>query len=110
MKRFFSIILLLFVLLSSCAPSDGFSAGKPITPEELASISAELFTSPADPEIGESEADVNPNRTVYRLKDGTVYHLDPACSHLSGKRSVMESTLRTAESLGLRPCKDCGAR
>ena len=110
MKRILSFALLLFLLLPSCSPSDGFQAGRPVTPDELASISAELFTEacePADTEAEEEQA-FNPNRTVYWLKDGSVYHLDPACSHLAGKRNVKETTLRTAESGGLSLCKDCG--
>ena len=44
---------------------------------------------------------------VYWLKNGRVYHTDPSCRHLDGQRSVKETTRRTAETNGLRPCKDC---
>ena len=105
MRRFILLPLLLtLILLPSCSPSDRFEGGRPITPEDLESVSAEVFGT-ADGSV-ESQP-LNPNSTVYWLKDGTVYHTDTDCSHLSGKRNIKESTLRTAESNGLRPCKDC---
>jgi hypothetical protein len=108
MRRFIILSLLLaLILLPSCSPANRFDGGRPITPEDLESISAEVFGT-ADGSV-ESQP-LNPNSTVYRLRDGTVYHTDRNCVHLSGKRNVMESTLRTAEQNGLSLCKDCGGQ
>ena len=108
MRRIIPLLLILsLLLLPSCAPSDDFRGGRPVTPEDLESISAEVFGGTGEPGDGDEKL-TNPNTTVYWLKDGTVYHVDPDCSHLSGKRNVKKSTLRTAEANGLRMCKDCG--
>ena len=108
MRRFILLPLLLaLVLLPSCAPSDRFEGGRPITPEELESVSAEVFGTAE--ESAESQP-LTPNSTVYWLKDGTVYHTDPDCVHLSGKRNIKSTTLRTAEQNGLSLCKDCGGK
>lgn len=108
MRRFILLPLLLaLVLLPSCAPSDRFEGGRPITPEELESVSAEVFGT------AEESAESQPltlNSTVYWLKDGTVYHTDPDCVHLSDKRNIKSTTLRTAEQNGLSLCKDCGGK
>ena len=108
MRRFILLPLLLaLVLLPSCAPSDRFEGGRPITPEELESVSAEVFGTAE--ESAESQP-LTPNSTVYWLKDGTVYHTDPDCVHLSDKRNIKSTTLRTAEQNGLSLCKDCGGK
>lgn len=113
---FLAALLLLPLPLASCAPSDGFHAGRPITKEELASVSAELFTSADEPESEEQGVDSSPaeetpsygsHQTVYWPKDGKTYHADRSCSRLEGEFSVKTSTRRTAEDNGLRPCKDC---
>ena len=112
MRRFILLLTALALLiLPSCAENNTVS-GHPITPEELESISAQVFTSGEASEAPEEPAQTekiqpNLNTTVYWLKDGTVYHLYADCSHLSGKLSVKHSTIRTAESRGLRLCKDC---
>ena len=108
MRRFILLPLLLaLVLLPSCAPSDRFEGGRPITPEELESVSAEVFGTAE----GSAESQpLTPNSTVYWLKDGTVYHTDTDCVHLSGTRNIKQTTLRTAEQKGLRLCKDCGGQ
>ena len=108
MRRFILLPLLLaLVLLPSCAPSDRFEGGRPITPEELESVSAEVFGTAE----GSAESQpLTPNSTVYWLKDGTVYHTDPDCVHLSDKRNIKSTTLRTAEQNGLSLCKDCGGK
>ena len=108
MRRFILLPLLLaLILLPSCAPANSFEGGRPVTPSELESVSAEVFGT-AD---GSAESQpLNPNSTVYWLKDGTVYHTDTDCVHLSGKRNIKQTTLRTAEQKGLRLCKDCGGQ
>ena len=107
MRRFILLLTALALLiLPSCAENNTVG-GRPVTPEELESISAEVFgTQGEDAETETTER--NPNTTVYWLKEGTVYHVHPDCSHLVGKRNVKESTLRTAEANGLRMCRDCG--
>ena len=108
MRRLFPLALLLaLILLPSCSPSDRFEGGRPVTPEELESISAEVFGTDGDTAETETEAAINLNTTVYWLENGSVYHTDPDCSHLEGKRSIKQTTLRTAETNGLRLCKDC---
>ena len=108
MRRFILLPLLLaLVLLPSGAPANSFEGGRPITPEELESVSAEVFGTAE----GSAESQpLTPNSTVYWLKDGTVYHTDTDCVHLSGKRNIKSTTLRTAEQNGLSLCKDCGGK
>ena len=107
MRRLFLLFLLLaLILLPSCTPSNRFEGGRPITPEELESISAEVFGTNEEPDETDTAAP-NPNTTVYWLESGSVYHTDPDCSHLAGKRNVKQTTRRTAESGGLRSCKAC---
>ena len=106
MRRFILLLTALALLiLPSCAENDTVG-GRPITPEELESISAEVFGTDGDPAESETAAP-NPNATVYWLDSGSVYHTDPDCSHLAGKRNVKQTTRRTAESGGLRACKAC---
>ena len=108
MRRFILLPLLLaLILLPSCSPSDRFGGGRPITPEDLESISAEVFGSTDEPTDESETKEIHPNTTVYWLADGSVYHTNPDCSHLKGKRNVKQTTLRTAETNGLRLCKDC---
>ena len=104
MRRFILLLTALALLiLPSCAENNTVG-GRPITPEDLESISDEIFGETDGPAESESR---DLNSTVYWLKDGAVYHTDRNCVHLSGKRNVMESTLRTAEQNGLSLCKDC---
>ncbi len=113
MRKTLSIGLILsLLLLPSCvtADTDSFDAGKPITKDELASISAELFTAANEPS---DTADGNVNRDpnhVYWVKGGSVYHFDPNCQHIQNSDSVIEGTFRTAQwSYGIeRPCSTCG--
>ena len=106
MRRFILLLTALALLiLPSCAENDTVG-GRPVTPEELESISAEVFGTNGDPAESETAAP-NPNAIVYWLESGSVYHTDPDCSHLSGKRNVKQTTRRTAESGGLRACKSC---
>ena len=121
-----SCLLLLLLTFSACTPQDTFHAGRPITKEELASISAELFSTAPEPSETAASPDSkdtscsetsavsteetttsNLNQIVFWLDGGNAYHIDPNCRHLEGSRTVKESTLRTAEILDLRPCKDC---
>jgi hypothetical protein len=115
MRKIFSLFLLLsLLLLPSCAPADGFDAGRPITPEELADISAELFTAADAPEDTPDESSDgegvgrDPN-TVYWTEGGSVYHRDPNCSHLKNAVSVKSGAVLTAQMDGKeRVCSSCG--
>ena len=113
MRRLFPLALLLaLILLPSCAPANSFDGGRPITPEDLESISAEIFGTAAESEPAEAgtETPFNPNQTVYWLPGGGVYHVSTDCAHLSGKRNIQKYTLRTAETNGLTLCEDCGGQ
>ena len=111
MKRLSSVMLLLLLLPSCALAPDGFDAGRPITKDELASLSAELFTEAAEPGSSDAEETAlrDPNR-VYWVKGGSVYHFDPQCPHIRHAEDVIEGTFRTAEwSYGIeKPCSTCG--
>ena len=113
MRRLFPLALLLaLILLPSCAPANSFDGGRPVTPSELESISAEVFGTAEESEPAEAgtETPFNPNQTVYWLPGGDVYHVSTDCTHLSGKRNIQKYTLRTAETNGLTLCEDCGGQ
>ncbi|MBO5511748.1 MAG: hypothetical protein J6B24_08460 [Clostridia bacterium] len=118
MRRLFPAtlsLLLALILLPSCSPApNGFSAGRPITKDELASLSAELFTEAAEPNetVPEETEEVNgltpdPHQTAYWVWNGSVYHLKRDCPRLADPQFCKQSTVRTAEDMGLRPCKHC---
>lgn len=102
-----SVILL---LLFSCAPSEGFDAGHPITPEELASVSSELFSPNREPAETDGETVSRDPNCVYWVKGGSVYHFDPDCRHIRDAEDVIRGTFRTAEWMyGIeKPCSTCG--
>jgi hypothetical protein len=113
MRRLLLLLLLSSILilpLPSCAPANSFDGGRPITPSDLESISAEVFGTAEESELAETgtETPLNPNQTVYWLPGGDIYHIRTDCAHLSGKRNIQKYTLRTAESNGLTLCEDCG--
>ena len=107
---------LLLLLLPSCAASDDFSAGRPLTKDELSSL-ADVF--PAQTEAPETEAqtemqtepkytDREPN-TVYWTKGGSVYHKYRDCYHLKDSESIQSGTVLTAQMNGKeRVCSECG--
>lgn len=113
MRRFIPILTAaLLLLLPSCAPSDGFSAGRPVSKDELASISAELFTQGEEPVSGTGDeptyTDREPN-TYYWTESGSVYHKYRDCRHLKDATSIESGALLTAEQAGKeRLCSECG--
>lgn len=121
--RLFPSLLLTFALaliLSSCASATRFDGGCSVGAEELASISRALFSSDSQPVEGEESTQgeeheeteavtLHLNSKVYHLKNSPVYHADPACPHLSGKRGLLDITLRAAQTIGLSPCRTCTA-
>lgn len=115
MRRFIPILTAaLLLLLPSCAPSDGFSAGRPLSKEELASISAELFTQVEEP-VSDTEKESEPTytdrepNTYYWTESGSVYHKYRDCYHLKNATSIESGTKLTAEKAGKeRLCSECG--
>ncbi len=105
-----ALLLSIGILLCACSPTDRFSAGHPISKEELASLSAELFTASADPTTDRyAEAESYPAGAVHWTDGGTVYHLDPACYHLRRADTVHHGTRTDAEAVGKQKvCSACG--
>lgn len=116
------LIASLLLLLPACAPADDFQGGRPISKEDLADISQELFTTtpaPKDTELTDTQAteeseiqdttatEPEPDRIVYCLPTGSVYHLSLDCSHIAGKENVQETTVQEALENGRRLCKSC---
>ena len=113
MRRFMPLfIAILFLLLPSCTPSDNFAAGQPLTRDELASLSAGLFTQGEEPvsdnETGPKYTDRQPN-TVYWTESGSVYHKYRDCRHLKDAESIKSGAVLTAQMAGKeRVCSECG--
>ena len=108
MRRLFMFSALLCLLvLTSCTPTDNFSAGRPLTSDELASLSAELSTETDGPDTGNGE--INPQSKVYWTEGGSVYHPDRECHHLRNSDEVKSGTVHTARVFGKeRACSACG--
>ena len=102
MKHLIPLFIILLLLPSCTHSPNDFSAGRPITKDELASLSAELFTEAAEPETSPDEAVThgeqapNPNQSAYWIESSTVYHLSRYCARLNGQQFIRESTVRTA--------------
>lgn len=123
MKRIFIWLLVMALGLAclvcvSCRShgllSDDFSAGETVTPEALLDISRELFTEEAVPTEKETEPTaaetLSPDATVYWLESGSVYHADPACSHIShaSPENIHEGDVTQAQAEGKdRLCAFC---
>ena len=122
---------ILLLVLPSCDPSNDFKGGRPISKEDLASVSASLFnTTAAEPNKAQTTepqaletttfSDTNTVTTpttepaesdntdiVYWLTTGSVYHLDANCSHIAGKENVNQTSVQEAQDNGRRLCKTC---
>ena len=124
------LTVILLLILPSCAPSNDFRGGRPITKEDLEEISASLFTTTAEPNKAQttepqaletttfSDTDTVTTPTtepaesdntdiVYWLTTGSVYHLDANCSHIVGKENVNQTSVQEAQDNGRRLCKTC---
>lgn len=103
--RFFWILLGV-ILLAACTPTE--DPGESLSPEGLASLSAELFTEAEMPD----EADGFHNReVVYWTEGGTVYHRDRDCYHLKRAEAVTEGSVKHARKEGKeRVCSACGEK
>ncbi len=101
-------ILLGVILLSACTPTENLEAGDSLSPEGLASLSAELFTEAEEPDT----ADGFHNREiVYWTEGGTVYHRDRDCYHLKKAETVVEGSVKHARKEGKeRVCSACGEK
>ena len=116
MRRLFPIFILI-LLFSSCSPVDRFSAGHPLTKEELISLSEELFTKAPTPQTEpettvETEAQSNSLTpalgTVYWTDSGRTYHTDRNCRHLKNASSVHDGPIGNAWMYGKTElCSDC---
>ena len=107
MRRLMAVLMILTVLaFPACTPSDDFTAGKPLTRDELTSLSDELFTEAREPEtVGGFSTQV----VVYWTEGGSVYHLSKDCYHLKRAASVESGSVSRAWALGKeRACSVCG--
>ena len=107
MRRILLIgIALLLLILPACASSDNFSAGQPLTKDELAALSAELFTEAEEPDTADGFHNFE---TVYWTEGGSVYHRDRDCAHLKRAETVLEGSVKRAHKEGKeRVCSACG--
>ena len=106
MRRLISCVVLAVVLLSvtACTPTHDFDAGRPISREELESMSAALFDTEAP-----TEGETDPPGTVYWTAGGSVYHRDRNCRHLSDATDVKSGLVGNARMYGKdNPCSVCG--
>ena len=100
--------LLCLLLLTSCESGQNFEAGQSLSPEELASLSAELFTTAPEPDTADGFAS---REIVYWTEGGSVYHLDRDCYHLKRAERVIEGSVKHAWSEGKeRVCATCGEK
>ena len=106
MRRFvFRIMVICTALLTACTPTDDFEAGRPVDREELASLSAELFTKEVEPDTDDG---FHTREVVYWTEGGTVYHYDRACYHLKRAENVISGSVKHAHKEGKdRACATC---
>ena len=107
MRRLIAFFLIAAALaLPACTPSDDFSAGRPLTRDELASLSAELFTEVEEPD---TEDGFHNREIVYWTEGGSVYHRDRDCYHLKKAEAIVEGSVKHARKEGKeRVCSACG--
>lgn len=102
MKRGCLLLLLLVLMFASCAKDDGFEAGEALSAEETKALREELLR-----EINE-EKPIPSDGVCYFTESGSVYHLDPDCSYLSGAKKILTGTVEEAKARGiLRGCSRC---
>ena len=106
MRRFLPCLVLAMVLLSvtACTSAQDFDGGRPISPEELESMSAALFETEAS-----IEGETAPSWMVFWTDGGSVYHRDRNCRHLSKATDVKSGPVGNAKMYGKdSPCSACG--
>ena len=102
----FCIMIICTALLTACTPTDDFEAGRPVDREELASLSAELFTEGDESTVADG---FSTRETVYWTEGGSVYHRDPDCYHLKRAENVVSGSVKNAWKHGKeRVCSACG--
>ena len=102
----FCIMIICTALLTACTPTDDFEAGRPVDREELASLSAELFTEAEEPATADG---FSTRETVYWTEGGSVYHRDRDCYHLKRAENVVSGSVKNAWKHGKeRVCSACG--
>ena len=108
MRRVIPVLLtVLLLLLSACSPADGFEGGRPISKEELASLSAELFNDTAEP-VRPTPDNGNILYMVYWSDSGSVYHYASDCRHLKDAKSIHAGSIRDAREKGKeKACSAC---
>ena len=96
----FCIVFLLLSLITSalfaCSPSDRFSAGKPISCEELSEIAAGILNSETSACETDTEAETIALDTVYWIQNSKVYHIYPDCRYIQGSADVRSGTVEEA--------------
>ncbi len=83
-------------LLTACTPTDRFSAGRPLSREELDSIAESIREATA---IWNPDADY-PEGTVFWPSGGSAYHTNPGCKHLQRAAKVYCGTVDEALAAG----------
>ena len=108
MKKLISL-LIICLLLASCHGGDEFAGGRPITKEELASLSAELSGGTKEP----TETTPNDGTVLYLVywsEGGSVYHCASDCRHLKDAKSVHVGSIREAQENGKeKACSACAS-
>ena len=100
------ILIICTALLAACTPTDDFEAGRPVDRDELASLSAELFTEAEEPSTADG---FSTRETVFWTEGGSVYHRDPDCYHLKRAEDVVSGSVKNAWKHGKeRVCSACG--
>ena len=121
MKAIIMVVILSAVV--SCQPQQKPSAGIPVTPEMLESVSQSLAQSASATESTE-EDDVNVTvewidesletehdsltDVVYWTESGSVYHVTDQCSSLKHSEKILHGSVEEALAAKKeRPCKTC---
>ena len=100
-------LLIICLLLASCHGGDEFVGGRPITKEELASLSAELSGGTKEPtETAKNDGTVL--YLVYWSAGGSVYHFTTDCRHLKDVKTVESGSIGDAVNKGKeKACSAC---
>ncbi len=90
-------------LLSACTSSDRFSAGRPVTPDELTAPEE----STREVETWNPDADY-PEDTVFWTSNGAGYHINSRCPRLARADQIYVGTLDDAHAASkTRECSAC---
>ena len=100
-------LLIICLLLPSCHSGNELDGGRPISKEELASLSAELFNDTAEP-VRPAPDNGNILYMVYWSDGGSVYHYASDCRHLKDAKSIHAGSIREAQENGKeKACSAC---